>query len=135
MNLSAMLDQFPMVVNHFKGKIQRIRADKKAKGLSETLTREDVQPVLDEALKYIQQNVPAGVKKPKDMDGLINQVVNSGIGEKFGLTKEEVQMIGNTAKERVKVTPVPMQLPVPQQNVNIQPKVNKPPTPIVGQMR
>lgn len=133
MNLSAMLDQFPMVVNHFKGKIQRIRNDKKAKGLPETLTREDVQPVLDEALRYIQQNVPAGVKKPKDMNGLINQVVNSGIGEKFGLTPDEVKMIGETAKERVKA--VPVQLPVPQQTVNVQPKVTKPPTPIVGQMR
>jgi hypothetical protein len=132
MNLSAMLDEYPMVVNHFKGKIQRIRAEKKAKGLSETLTREDVQPVLDEALRYIQANVPAGIKKPKDMDGLINQVVNSGIGEKFGLTKEEVQMIGATAKERVEAVPMPMPNERP---TYVQKPMAKSTSPIVGQMR
>jgi hypothetical protein len=107
MDISRMLDQYPMVVNHFKGKIERIRKEKVAKGEPPELTKEDIQPVLDEALKWISANVPAGIKKPKNMEQLIDIVINSGVGKKFGLSDAEVAMIGETVAQELPAEGMP----------------------------
>jgi hypothetical protein len=95
-----MLKDNPLIVNTYKRKVEFARQQKKEKGQSDELTREDLEPILVNALNMVKTNTPPGVKAPKDTDELIMMFRDSGIAGVFGIRDSEMSAIGGAAVEQ-----------------------------------
>jgi len=93
-NWSVMLKDNPLIVNTYKRKIEFARQQKRDKKLTDELTREDLEPILVNALNMVKTNTPPGVKAPKDTDELIMMFRDSGIAGVFGIRDSEMEAIG-----------------------------------------
>ena len=100
-NWSVMLKDNPLIVNTYKRKIEFARQQKRDKKLTDELTREDLEPILVNALNMVKTNTPPGVKAPKDTDELIMMFRDSGIAGVFGIRDSEMEAIGGAPQEQV----------------------------------
>ena len=99
-NWSVMLKDNPLIVNTYKRKIEFVRQQKRDKGQSDELTREDLEPILTNALNMVKTNTPMGMKAPKDTDELIMMFRDSGIAGVFGIRDSEMSAIGGAPQEQ-----------------------------------
>ena len=99
-NWSVMLKDNPLIVNTYKRKIEFARQQKRDKKLTDELTREDLEPILVNALNMVKTNTPPGVKAPKDTDELIMMFRDSGIAGVFGIRDSEMSAIGGAPQEQ-----------------------------------
>ena len=99
-NWSVMLKDNPLIVNTYKRKIEFVRQSKRGKNLSDELTREDLEPILTNALNMVKTNTPMGMKAPKDTDELIMMFRDSGIAGVFGIRDSEMSAIGGAPQEQ-----------------------------------
>ena len=99
-NWSVMLKDNPLIVNTYKRKIEFVRQSKRGKNLSDELTREDLEPILVNALNMVKTNTPPGMKAPKDTDELIMMFRDSGIAGVFGIRDSEMSAIGGAPQEQ-----------------------------------
>ena len=99
-NWSVMLKDNPLIVNTYKRKIEFVRQSKRGKNLSDELTREDLEPILTNALNMVKTNTPMGMKAPKDTDELIMMFRDSGIAGVFGIRDSEMEAIGGAAPQQ-----------------------------------
>jgi hypothetical protein len=96
-----MLKDNPLIVNTYKRKVEFARQQKKEKGQSDELTREDLEPILVNALNMVKTNTPPGVKAPKDTDELAIMFRDSGMGGAFGIRDSEIEAIAGASPEQV----------------------------------
>jgi len=99
-NWSVMLKDNPLIVNTYKRKIEFARQQKRDKKLTDELTREDLEPILVNALNMVKTNTPPGMKAPKDTDELIMMFRDSGIAGVFGIRDSEMSAIGGAPQEQ-----------------------------------
>lgn len=99
-NWSVMLKDNPLILNTYKRKIEFARQQKRDKGLTDELTREDLEPILVNALNMVKTNTPPGVKAPKDTDELAVMFRDSGVGGMFGVRDSEMEAIAGVAPEQ-----------------------------------
>ena len=99
-NWSVMLKDNPLIVNTYKRKIEFVRQSKRDKNLTDELTREDLEPILTNALNMVKTNTPMGMKAPKDTDELIMMFRDSGIAGVFGIRDSEMSAIGGAPQEQ-----------------------------------
>ena len=99
-NWSVMLKDNPLIVNTYKRKIEFARQQKRDKKLTDELTREDLEPILVNALNMVKTNTPPGMKAPKDTDELIMMFRDSGIAGVFGIRDSEMEAIGGAAPQQ-----------------------------------
>jgi hypothetical protein len=95
-----MLKDNPLIVNTYKRKVEFARQQKRDKSQSDELTREDLEPILKNALNMVKTNTPPGMKAPKDTDELIMMFRDSGIAGVFGIRDSEMSAIGGAAIEQ-----------------------------------
>lgn len=95
-----MLKDNPLIVNTYKRKVEFVRQQKRDKSQSDELTREDLEPILVNALNMVKTNTPPGMKAPKDTDELIMMFRDSGIAGVFGIRDSEMSAIGGGAQEQ-----------------------------------
>jgi hypothetical protein len=95
-----MLKDNPLIVNTYKRKVEFVRQQKRDKKLTDELTREDLEPILVNALNMVKTNTPPGIKAPKDTDELIMMFRDSGIAGVFGIRDSEMSAIGGGAQEQ-----------------------------------
>lgn len=100
-NWSVMLRDNPLILNTYKRKVEFARQQKRDKGLTDELTREDLEPILVNALNMVKTNTPPGVKAPKDTDELAVMFRDSGMGQAFGVRDSEIQAIAGSAPEQM----------------------------------
>jgi hypothetical protein len=99
-NWSVMLKDNPLIVNTYKRKVEFVRQSKRDKKLTDELTREDLEPILVNALNMVKTNTPPGMKAPKDTDELIMMFRDSGIAGVFGIRDSEMSAIGGASQEQ-----------------------------------
>jgi hypothetical protein len=99
-NWSVMLKDNPLIVNTYKRKIEFARQQKKDKGQSDELTRDDLEPIMISALNMVKTNTPPGVKAPKDTDELAVMFRDSGMGGMFGIHDSEIEPIAGAAPQQ-----------------------------------
>ena len=99
-NWSVMLKDNPLIVNTYKRKVEFVRQSKRNKNLTDELTREDLEPILVNALNMVKTNTPPGMKAPKDTDELIMMFRDSGIAGVFGIRDSEMEAIGGAAPQQ-----------------------------------
>jgi hypothetical protein len=116
-NYMELLKQYPMIVNTYKGKIERARQMKREQGLSDELTREDLEPIMKNALNMVKSNIPASMKRPETIEELAVELKKSGVAKEFGLRDSEIDTMIEVTKEQLNV-PAPM----PQYNQSSPPK-------------
>jgi hypothetical protein len=95
-----MLKDNPLIVNTYKRKVEFARQQKRDKKLTDELTREDLEPILVNALNMVKTNTPPGMKAPKDTDELIMMFRDSGIAGMFGIRDSEMSAIGGVAPQQ-----------------------------------
>jgi hypothetical protein len=133
MDYMSMLKQYPMIVNHYKSKIEYARKLKRDKGLSDELTREDLEPIMNNALNMVKSNVPSSMKRPENISELAVELKKSGIAKEFGLRDSEIDTITAIATEKPAIKPAPT--PMPQRAMNNFKKLVSPTRPSAGEMR
>jgi hypothetical protein len=111
-----MIKEYPAIINTYKGKVEYARKLKRDKGLPDDLTREDVEPILNNALNMVRSNVPASMKKPKNIQELAKMLKESGVAKMFGLRDNEIDMIGQIATEKLNTQPIVAPMPIAQSN-------------------
>ena len=99
-NWSVMLKDNPLIVNTYKRKVEFVRQQKRDKKLTDELTREDLEPILVNALNMVKTNTPPGMKAPKDTDELIMMFRDSGISGMFGIRDSEMSAMGGAELEQ-----------------------------------
>jgi len=114
MDYMAMLKQYPMIVNHYKSKIENVRKVKRSQGLPDELTREDLEPIMNNALSMVKSNIPASMNKPENIAELAQELKDSGIAKEFGLRDSEIDTITAIATEKLATKPAPL----PQRALN-----------------
>lgn len=123
-NWTDLLKQSPMIVNHFKGKIERARQEKRNKGLPDELTKDDLQPIMESALNMVRSNVPKSNMRPENIEEMGIVLKKSGIGGEFGLRDSEIDLMAGIAKEQLG-QPVIAPMPMPQGFQNLPPELKQ----------
>ncbi len=108
MDYMAILKQYPMIVNTYKSKIEYARKLKRDKGLSDELTREDLEPIMNNALNMVKSNVPSSMKSPENIEELAVELKKSGVAKELGLRDSEIDTMTTIATEKLAV---PVSLP------------------------
>ena len=89
-----------LIVNTYRRKVEHARSEKKEATMYDELEREDLEPILANALNMVKANIPAGMKPPKDTDELLIMFSESGLAETFGIRDTEMKdMMGENIEQ------------------------------------
>jgi hypothetical protein len=89
-----------LIVNTYRRKIEHARKEKQEATMYDELEREDLEPILANALNMVKSNIPAGMKAPKDTDELLIMFAESGLGDTFGIRDSEMKdMMGENIEQ------------------------------------
>ena len=89
-----------LIVNTYRRKVEHARSEKKEATMYDELEREDLEPILANALNMVKANIPSGMKPPKDTDELLIMFSESGLAETFGIRDTEMKdMMGENIEQ------------------------------------
>jgi hypothetical protein len=126
-----LIKQYPMIVNHYKSKIDNARKVKQQNASWDELSRKDLEPILENALNMIKNNVPATLDRPDTVEELALELRRTKLDREFGLREGELDEF----VKDVKIEKKTVKAPEPNRYVSNFRKLIKRDNPQTGEMR
>ncbi|MFA5048962.1 MAG: hypothetical protein WC516_08115 [Patescibacteria group bacterium] len=124
-----LIKQYPMIVNHYKAKIENARKIKQQNASWDELTRKELEPILQNALNMVKSNIPPTLDRPDTVEELALELKRTKLDREFGLREGELDEFIVDVKRK------PVQAPMPNKAMQNLKKLIRRDKPQTGEMR